>query len=304
MEPDKAGTMPFGRRTFLKTALVGAAAASLIGMNASRLASAQNNRYSFLYDSEACIGCNLCHFACKNKHDFPTGKVDPELSATNWLYVSKAQSGMNPEYHSVRQSCMHCENAMCQVVCPVEAIKKWKGLVYIDQDRCMGCGYCVNACPYGRPFKNEGPTIGDDAPHGVSRKCDGCYERVQEGELPACANACPADALKFGSRDEILARAQKSVSENANRWVYGMKELGGLGVLYVFPKTYDPTAEGVFPEVPTDTYLPAVSKGPLLLIGAGIGGVATFGALRMKRAKEVEDSELESESKPETDIDL
>ncbi|MFQ5820318.1 MAG: 4Fe-4S dicluster domain-containing protein [Candidatus Heimdallarchaeota archaeon] len=292
MESEETESMIVGRRTFLKTSLLGLVTASVFGAGRSlNPAAAQNQRYTFLYDSEACIGCNLCHFACKNKHEFPTGRVEQELNPTNWLYVSKAQAALPikvgaEEYPNVRYSCMHCEKAMCQLVCPVEAIKKWKGLVYIDPDRCIGCGYCVNACPYGRPHKNEGPSIGEYAPHGVSLKCDGCYWRVQDGNLPACANACPSGALRFGPRDDIVAGAQK-VSQDQNLWIYGLKELGGLGVLYLFPQTFDPVKKGVFPKVETEGYVSAVSRGPQVLIAAGIGGLLTLGALRMRRVKEV-----------------
>ncbi|MFQ6125099.1 MAG: 4Fe-4S dicluster domain-containing protein [Candidatus Heimdallarchaeota archaeon] len=303
MEAEETESMLIDRRTFLKTALLGLATASVFGMEQSlNPATAQNQRYTFLYDSETCIGCNLCHFACKNKHNFPKGRVELELTPTNWLYVSKAQSALpskvgTQENPYVRYSCMHCEKAMCQLVCPVEAVRKWKGLVYIDPDRCIGCGYCVNACPYGRPHKNEGPSVGVYAPHGVSRKCDGCYWRVQDGKLPACANACPTGALRFGPRDDIVARAQNAVSQNQNLWIYGLKELGGLGVLYLFPKTFDPVKNSVFPKVETEGYVSAVGRGPPMLVAAGIGGLLTLGALRMRRIKEVTESIETNEDK-------
>ncbi len=302
MEAKELESMLVGRRTFLTTALVGFATASIFGIRRSlNLTAAQNQRYTFLYNSETCIGCNLCHFACKTKHEFPTGRVELELSPTNWLYVSKAQAALpsmtgSEENPNIRYSCMHCEKAMCQLVCPVEAIRKWKGLVYIDPDRCIGCGYCVNACPYGRPHKNEGSSVGEYAPHGVSRKCDGCYWRVQDGKLPACANACPTNALKFGPRDDIVKEAQK-VSQNQNLWIYGLKELGGLGVLYLFPKTFDPVEKAVFPEVKTEGYISAVSRGPPVLVAAGIGGLLTLGALRMRRVKEIAESTETDEDK-------
>ena len=271
------------RRTFLKAA--GALAAALPLLKAKEVvgstSAGEGVRYSILYDSSACIGCNACHVACKTRRGFPIrGMVERELSPVNWVFVSRAPSGGQLQIPPfVRHSCMHCEDAMCQLVCPVGAIRKWNGLVYIDQSRCIGCAYCVEACPYGVPRKNEGPSWGDWAPHGVSRKCDGCYAFVREGKIPACVEACPADALRFGTRDKIVAEAQRRVSENPNLWIYGLNEFGGLGVIYIFPKGFDPVREGVFPE-PSEGYRPSVSRGPIALGLAAVGGLALMGAVK------------------------
>ncbi len=285
------------RRRFLKTSLTGLAAASFILVNKERskhIATAQTPRYGFLYNSTLCNACNLCHFSCKIRRGFPTGKIEPDLGPENWLYVSSKQSGgLNPNQSGIRESCMHCENAMCQVVCPVDAVKKWNGLVYIDPDRCTGCGYCINACPYGRPKRNEDAECVECAPLGVSRKCDGCFEYVQEGLLPACVNACPRGALQFGSRDELITVAQQTVSQNKNLYTYGLKEYGGLGVLYIFPQEFDPVKDAGFPEISENNAISIVARGPTLLTGAILGSLALHFGLRKRRVKNDQD-ELKS----------
>jgi len=180
---------------------------------------------------------------------------------------------------------MHCETAICHYVCPVGAIQKWNGLVYIDPNQCTGCGYCVNSCPYGRPQRNEEQDFGEHAPPGVARKCDGCYEFVRDGKSPACVHACPRGALDFGFRDEMLSKAQNLTTQNTNLKSYGLKEYGGLGVIYILPKELDPVIDAGFPEASSDSYRPVAIWGSSVLAATAIGGLALQIGLRKSKVR-------------------
>ena len=124
-----------------------------------------------------------------------------------------------------RNSCMHCEFPMCAAVCPVEAITKYEeGPVVINQESCIGCEYCIYACPWGVIAKN-------DLTHKAS-KCTMCSDRVSENKNPFCVQACPVQALDFGFQDEISAKAKQRAEESGG-YVYGDREAGGTQLLYI-----------------------------------------------------------------------
>jgi len=124
-----------------------------------------------------------------------------------------------------RNSCMHCEFAACAAVCPVEAITKYEeGPVVIDQQVCIGCEYCIHACPWDVIVK-------DDITQ-KSSKCTMCSDRISEDKQPFCVQACPTEALDFGLREEIADKARKR-AQAIGGYTYGEKEAGGGNVLYV-----------------------------------------------------------------------
>ncbi len=143
-------------------------------------------RYAFLVDLESCIGCKSCQVACKSENDVPTGVYR--------TWVKEVEKGSYPyvKRHFIPLFCNQCENAACTTVCPVKATyHNEEGIVVIDPHRCIGCGYCMAACPYAMRFIH--PT------RGVAQKCDWCWNRVREGEgPPACVRSCPGGALHFG----------------------------------------------------------------------------------------------------------
>jgi formate dehydrogenase beta subunit len=203
---------------------------------------------AMLIDSSKCIGCWWCYAACKNYNNLPETFLPdiedpPELSEHTWSTLFTYQDE-SCEWHSRKHACMHCEEASCELVCPTGAITHNGAAVVIDQEWCIGCGYCVQACPYGVPHKDEHT--------GTARKCMFCTDRITNGELPACADACPTGAIKFGTRDELLAEGKARVdtlksSTYCSANLYGETESGGLHVMYVL--TDSPSVYGL-PEEP------------------------------------------------------
>ena len=179
---------------------------------------------ALLIDITKCIGCRACESTCKQVHHFPD-RTDTELNATAFTVVQERDSKF------VRRMCMHCEEPSCASVCPVGAIKKTpQGAVRYDGSKCIGCRYCMIACPFSVP-KYQWDKL---APYVT--KCDMCAERVLAGQPTACAEACPVGATIFGGREEMLAEAHKRIADNPGTYVphiYGEQEVGGTSVFYL-----------------------------------------------------------------------
>jgi formate dehydrogenase iron-sulfur subunit len=187
---------------------------------------------AILTDTTKCIGCRECEFACKKENhlapDIPRRwDRDDGLSARDWTSVVEG-----PGHAFVRKQCRHCVEPACASVCPVGALHKISsGPVVYDKDRCMGCRYCMMACPYGIPRYEW------DAAVPYVRKCIFCYEtRLAQGRQPACTEACPVKATVFGDRDELLAEAHRRIADNPGKYlgkVWGEREAGGASVLLI-----------------------------------------------------------------------
>jgi formate dehydrogenase iron-sulfur subunit len=179
-------------------------------------------KVSLLFDSTACIGCEACVGACKEANKLPA-KVDPRLTAYTWTVVEK-----RPEAF-VRRLCMHCESPTCASVCPVGAFRKDPaGPVVYDADRCIGCRYCIMACPFNVPKYQWDRAI------PLAQKCTMCADRVAAGKPTACAEACPAGATVFGERGAILQEARNRLAAEPTKYVprvFGLEEVGGTSVL-------------------------------------------------------------------------
>lgn len=156
----------------------------------------------FYVNIAACTGCKACQVACKDKNDLPIG--------VNWRRVFEYEVGSWVDHNGmympngvsayfVSAACMHCQTALCVDNCPAKAmVKRDDGIVYIDPDKCIGCRYCEWMCPYGAPqFEAES---------GLMTKCNFCYDLVDQGQKPACVDACPYRALDFGEIDELRAK--------------------------------------------------------------------------------------------------
>ena len=232
--------MSISRRDFLKVA--GLAAGSALAFPRSVSASSgtgSEDHVAMLYDATICIGCNACTNACRQWNE-TTPETDArliydaasELSADTYTLIQLYKA--EDEYSFVKRQCMHCVDPACVSGCPVQALQKTSaGPVTYDKDRCIGCRYCMYACPYHVPrFEWE------TARFPVIAKCHFCYEsRIQTGiGGPACADRCPTGALIWGKRGDLLAEAQRRIDENLGRYVnyiYGKDDVGGTSVLYL-----------------------------------------------------------------------
>lgn len=157
--------------------------------------------YAFYVDSSACSGCKACQAACKDQNGLPVGLLWRrvyEICGGDWQPAGRAWvSDVFAYYLSI--SCNHCQQPICVEVCPALAMQqRTDGIVWIDAGRCVGCRYCVWACPYGAPQYDE--------EHGITTKCNFCAERLDQGLAPACVAACPMRALDFGEWAELEER--------------------------------------------------------------------------------------------------
>ena len=187
-------------------------------------------QYGILIDTTKCIGCYACEQACAERWGFPTDNEIHELSSIK----NTAIKTVNETY--VPRMCMHCQDPTCVSVCPVGAFQKTaEGPVVYDADKCIGCRYCMQACPFDVPryqWHSLNPKV---------TKCDMCRDRVLQGQKPACVEICPAEARVFGFLDEIIKEAKKRVAEQPEVYhgkIYGVKEAGGTSVIYLAAKPF------------------------------------------------------------------
>ncbi len=186
---------------------------------------------AILTDTTKCIGCRECVLACKKENrlaaDVPRRwDVDDGLSARNWTSIVEG-----PNHAFVRKQCRHCAEPACASACPVGALHKTEiGAVVYDREKCMGCRYCMMACPYGIPRYDWDQTT------PYVRKCILCYDRIRTGRQPACTEACPVKATVFGERDQLIAEAHRRITAGPGGYidkVWGETEVGGSSVLYI-----------------------------------------------------------------------
>jgi formate dehydrogenase iron-sulfur subunit len=184
---------------------------------------------ALLIDITRCIGCGACAEACKQTNGLPP-EPEKQLSATAFTVLHEKGD------HYVRELCRHCQQPTCVSVCPVGAfVKTPEGPVIYDGEKCIGCRYCMTACPFAVPryeWTKRAPLV---------RKCVMCYDRVKEGKMTACSEACPAEATVFGWRDELLAEARRRINENPDGYfnsIYGEHEVGGTNVLFLSPVNF------------------------------------------------------------------
>jgi formate dehydrogenase iron-sulfur subunit len=256
------------RRTFLKTAAaVGTAAA---GLGTSTAVAAPKNilspdRMGVLVDTTVCVGCRNCEWACKSAHDLPTEPMAAYADRSVYKEMRRPDDGaltVVNEYqnlknadlpYNVKVQCMHCDHPACLSACIVGAFSKEEnGSVVWDTDKCIGCRYCMAACPFQIPAFEYEKALDPDI-----RKCDFCIKRTAEGKLPACVEICPVEALTYGPRTELVRVARERIKANPDRYVnhiYGEYEVGGTSWMYLggrefadlkFPKLGASPAPGV-----------------------------------------------------------
>ncbi|MDI6800280.1 MAG: 4Fe-4S binding protein [Actinomycetota bacterium] len=150
-----------------------------------------SDQWNMIHDQERCIGCFGCEVHCKLEHNVPVG---PRL--VRMMQVGPKMVGGKLKTAFLTMRCNHCEKAACTQVCPTGAMQKRDdGIVFSDENACIGCKACIEACPFGAPqFNPQTKKI---------IKCDYCMERVDRGLWPACATKCAAKALYFGDVNEL-----------------------------------------------------------------------------------------------------
>ena len=181
---------------------------------------------AILYDATLCVGCKACEQACAERNKLPYNDViaaEPKQSAHKFTVVL----AKNDKF--MRRMCMNCNDPSCASVCPVAALRKTSdGPVIYEESRCMGCRYCMAACPFGVPKYEWSKAL------PAVKKCDMCADRLAAGKSTACSEACPTGATKFGTRAELLAEAHERIRQNPGNYVprvYGETEVGGTSVL-------------------------------------------------------------------------
>ena len=277
--------MSLSRRDFLKVAgmAIGSALVAPEAALASPVEKDPNEYAAMLYDATICVGCNACTNACRQWNN-TTPEPDQrqiydaprELSADTWTMIQLYQ-GEN-EYSFVKRQCMHCVDPACVSGCPVHALQKTaEGPVTYDQDRCIGCRYCMYACPFHIPrFAWETAQL------PVIAKCTLCADRIKDGLPTACAERCPTSALIFGKRGDLIAQAEKRIREDPARYVnhvYGKDDAGGTSVLYLSAVPF----ENLGLEDLGTRPIPEISEGTanLVLPGILVGAPILLGMIRM-----------------------
>ena len=180
-------------------------------------------KYGMIHDGNLCIGCQACSIACRSENKIPDSvyRLQVWIKGPNEL----PNGTLGFDYH--RQSCVQCENTPCVSVCPTKAsYKNVDGIVLIDVDLCVGCLYCVAACPYQARFVHPVTKAPD--------KCTFCHEsRLSRGEEPACVTVCPTDALIFGDLNDTKSKINQVLS---NKVTYRQKEsLGTNPKMFIVP---------------------------------------------------------------------
>lgn len=285
--------MKQSRRDFLKT--IGIGGAAVTGLGSKKATAAPRNilsdeRMGVLVDTTVCIGCRKCEWACKVEHGLPTPPIEayddqsvfeemrrPDTNALT--VVNQYENPRNPDIPiNVKVNCMHCDHPACVSACIVGAFtKEENGTVMWDTGKCIGCRYCMVACPFQIPAFEFDTAFQPDI-----LKCDFCWDRAQEGKIPACVEICPVEAMTYGKRYEIIKLAHKKIEREPNRYidhVYGEYEAGGTSWVYLASRDF---AELDFPD-PGNKPMPGTSESiqhaifayfiPPLALYALLGGI-------------------------------
>jgi formate dehydrogenase iron-sulfur subunit len=282
--------MNINRRKFLQkaaltgaTAIIGAKskASSEIGIDPAR-------QMGVLVNLTKCIGCRKCEWACNQANDF-TKKTTQEFEsksvfAQRRVHSSEAHTVVNqyqpnPEKPPVfvKTQCMHCNDPACYSACLVTAFKKEPtGAVTYDAGKCMGCRYCMVACPFEVPSYEF-----DDALTPRIRKCTLCAERLAEGKIPGCVEICPVQCLTFGNRQDLIKQAKGLIASHPDEYIdaiYGEQEVGGTSWIYISAYPFEKIGFSKLPSDAPSRLVEAVQHGIFkyaigpVLLGAFLSG--------------------------------
>ncbi|KGP76563.1 (4Fe-4S)-binding protein [Desulfosporosinus sp. Tol-M] len=208
-------------------------------------------------DTSKCTGCKACPVACKAWNELPAEKTrlvtsfqtHKDFTPNTFTYITFTEKYENQKniWLTRKAQCFHCADPACMKACPQKAIYQTdSGYVLVDQDKCIGCGYCATNCPFGVPKVDE-----------VKKKafrCVGCIDRVENDLVPACVHTCGPGALSFGERDAKMAEAKKRLAEvqktNPKAQLYGEKEMGGTTFVYLLMDSPEAYGLPVNPTIP------------------------------------------------------
>lgn len=246
-----------------------------------------------LIDISRCTACRGCQVACKQWNGLEANETEqrgtyenpPVLSGNTWIKVEFREKPGQWLFRA--HTCMHCTNASCEQACPTGAIHHYGEVVDIDQEWCIGCGYCVQACPFNIPHLDEVTR--------TVRKCTFCIDRITNGYEPACAKTCPPKAIQFGERADMLALAHKRLDYLETRGfngvrIYGENELGGLHTIYIL--TDEPSNLGL-PEKPQLASASALFNWLSGIVAAGVIAAVPFWLIfRRKQILEAEQKSI------------
>ena len=295
------------RRDFLKTAAL--AGAAVTGLSSKAKAGPNNilseNRMGALIDTTVCVGCRKCEWACKTAHHLETPSIeaydDRSVFKNRRRPTDKALTVVN-EYPNdtpdkfpidVKVQCMHCDHPACVSACIVGAFSKQEnGTVLWDGSRCIGCRYCMVACPFQIPAFEFEKALKPDI-----KKCDFCFDRTAAGKLPACTEICPVEAITYGTREDLIKAAHQKIKLYPNRYVdhvFGEYEVGGTSWIYLaskefekldFPKLGKDPAPGVSETIQHGVFAYFV---PPVALYALLGGVMWINKNKKKHESEKE----------------
>lgn len=257
-------------------------------------------KVGILVDVTKCVGCEKCVVACIEKNHLNLEKSYFDrvtsrdgLSADRLLSINKVAEG-----RFARLSCMHCLDPACVSACLVGAITKTaEGPVIYDPDKCIGCRYCMLACPFHIPRYEWNAT------KPFMRKCTMCYDRLEENELPACVQACPHKAIVFGERRELLNRAHAAINSNRGKYlnyVWGEKEYGGTSVIYISDVDLAKIGWQSEPATPIPDFTqPLIDKTPAigLTVGGFLVGLTWIVKRRMELAEKKDKADNQNDKK-------
>jgi formate dehydrogenase iron-sulfur subunit len=207
--------------------------------------------YGVLVDTTVCIGCRRCEWACKEQNRLPNQPLQAyedksvfekkrRTHADAFTVVNRYDDPQVPgRFIYVKTQCMHCNEPACASACLVKAFTKTReGAVIYQPSLCIGCRYCMAACPFNIPAYQYNKAFTPEV-----TKCTFCFERIRkEGGVPACVAACPAEVMTFGRREDMLYLAHKRISDHPDRYVdhvYGENEVGGTSWLYLSAVPFD-----------------------------------------------------------------
>lgn len=273
-------------------------------------------RKGFFTDTSICIGCKACEVACKEWNGVPEDGLDllgssydntGALGASTWRHVAFIEQPARPgsavpsidlgmpsfqlpgaqadpteatDFRWLMSSdvCKHCTSAACLDVCPTGSLFRTEfGTVVVQEDICNGCGYCVPACPFGVIDRRIGEK--NEKNVGIAQKCTLCYDRIGDGQTPACAQACPTESIQFGDVDELRERAAARLADLhadgvTQARLYGEDPndgIGGAGAMFLLLD--EPEVYGLPPDpVVTTRDLPSMWR------RAGVAALALVGA--------------------------